>query len=386
MMSSFSGSNDSNKLEGGVGPKGTAPLVFWDGSGLGSPYSGIANYGANLFSSLKKLNVEPTIIAPSMPCFGQQQTVIAQPRIFAPLGTSKLFWPEAAFKHAARLAQGKRAVFHGLANINAPLLSKAKNIATVLTVHDLIPLLVPTQVSKAYFLQFSFAMNRLVKRVDGIACCSEWTAATLRERYPNLTAKVVVVRNGRPKTFDPKFDRSSKAETDILTVSRFEPYKNLGVIGKVAQLSDPSLKFHVVSDTRCESYYREHFGKLLAEGRIKLYRDLSEEALDVLFKKSHCYFQPSTYEGFCIPVMTALSHALPIVYLQGSAIGETALPEFSVGVDRNDADAFLEAIYLAIKKSQKPDFIEITKSLFLKFPTWDDAALKLKNLYTDLAP
>jgi hypothetical protein len=84
--------------------------------------------------------------------------------------------------------------------------------------------------------------------------------------------------------------------------------------------------------------------------------------------------------------MTAFSHALPIVYLKGSAIGETALPEFSVGVDRNDADAFLEAIYRAIKKSEKPDFIEITKSLFLKFPTWDDAALKLKNLYTDLAP
>jgi hypothetical protein len=77
---------------------------------------------------------------------------------------------------------------------------------------------------------------------------------------------------------------------------------------------------------------------------------------------------------------------LPIAYLNGSATGETALPDFSVGVDRVDTDAFLEAIYLAMRKTENPDFLENTKKLFLKFPTWDDAALKLKNLYTDLAP
>ena len=384
-MSSFSGSNDTKNTVG-VGPKGTAPLVFWDGSGLASPYSGIANYGANLFSSIKKHGVVPTIVASSPPFFGQEQTVIATPKVFAPVGTSKLFWPEASFAKAVELANGQRSVFHGLANINVPIWSSSKKVATVLTVHDIIPLLAPNQVSKAYFLQFSFALKRLVQRVDAVVCCSEWTAQTLRSMFPKLTANVSVIRNGRPEVFDPRLSDIKEARKEILTVSRFEPYKNLDIVGKIAQKSDKLLTFHIVSDERCQKFYSEHFSQLLAAGRIKLYKNLSEKDLAALFKKAHCYLQPSTYEGFCIPVMTALSHAVPIAYLKGSAIGETALPDFSVGVDRIDADAFLEAIYLALKKSEKSDFLENTKKLFLKFPTWDNAALKLKTLYTDLAP
>jgi glycosyltransferase involved in cell wall biosynthesis len=384
-MSSVSGSHDTINTVG-VGPKGTAPLVFWDGSGLASPYSGIANYGEHLFSALKKHGVNPTIVAPAIPYFGQEQSVIAKPKIFAPLGTSKLFWPEASFAKAVILANGRPAVFHGLANINMPIWSKAKNFATVLSVQDLIPLLAPTQVSTPFFVQFSFAMKRLVQKVDAIVCCSEWTAKTVREKFPNLRAKVVVVRIGRPNNFVPTSNVDESGKKSVLTVSRFEPYKNLDVIGLIAKKADPGLTFHIVSDERCERFFHENFGDLVSAGRIKIYKKLSEEALNTLFSQANCYFQPSSFEGFCIPAMTAASHALPIAYLKGSATGETALPDFSVGVDRVDADGFLEAIYLAMKKSKNPTFIENTKNLFLNFPTWDDAALKLKNLYTDLAP
>jgi glycosyltransferase involved in cell wall biosynthesis len=387
-MSSLSGSSGSKKKNDtvGVGPKGTAPLVFWDGSGLEGPYSGIANYGANLFTAFRKFDVAPTIVASSLPFFGHDQTVIAKPKIFAPLGTSKLFWPEASFAKAVELAKGRRSVFHGLANINAPIWSKAKNFATVISVQDLIPFFAPTQVSTPFFLQFSFAMKRLVQKVDAIVCCSEWTARTVREKFPNLRAKVVVVRIGRPDNFVPgsKLDESGKKS--VLTVSRFEPYKNLNIIGSIAKKADSALTFHLVSDERCETFFRENFAELVMSGRIKIYKKLSEDALNTLFMRANCYFQPSSFEGFCIPAMTAASCGLPIAYLNGSATGETALPDFSVGVDRVDTDAFLEAIYLAMRKTENPDFLENTKKLFLKFPTWDDAALKLKNLYTDLAP
>ncbi len=385
MTSSFSGLNDTINSDG-IGPKGTVPLVFWDGSGLASPYSGIANYGMKLFSAFEKHHVVPTIVAPSLPYFGQEHTVIAKPKIFAPLGTSKLLWPEASFSKAVELSKGRSSVFHGLANINAPIWSKAKNFAIILSVQDLIPLLAPTQVSKFFFAQFSFAMKRLVQKVDAVVCCSEWTAATVRTMFPNLRAKVVVVRIGRPATFEPGVKGGEIGKKSVLTVSRFEAYKNLDVIGEIAQKSDPALTFHIVSDARCEEFYQQQYSSLLASGRIRLYKNLSEDALDALFKQAHCYFQPSSFEGFCIPAMTAASHAVPIAYLKGSAVGETALSDFSVGVDRNDADEFLGAIYLAMKKSEKLDFLENTKKLFMKFPTWDDAALKLKNLYAELAP
>lgn len=375
-----------NKKNNGVVPPGTAPLVFWDGYGLQQPYSGISYYAQNLYLALKTIGVSPYLVAPAPPFFSCDNSVLPAAEPFKKIMNSKLVWPGRSFAKATELAEkaGKSAVFHGLSNITVPMRKKA-GPPTVVTIHDLIPLLAPRLVSTAYYLQFAFAVERIVHAVDQIVAVSDWTAETLKERFPKSAGKIMVIKNGRPAAFRAVRKNPSGGPLAVLTVSRFEPYKNLSVIGEIALRSEKKMTFDLVSDQRASTFFRQHYRALVENGTIKLHVNLGENEIDRLYESSDCYFQPSLYEGFCLPVVKAASFAVPVAFLKGSAIDEVALPEFSVGAAKNDADSFLDAIQMAVSKRENPVFYENIKVKFLQFSSWDDAALRLKNLYTALS-
>jgi glycosyltransferase involved in cell wall biosynthesis len=372
--------------ENGAVPKGTASFVFWDGYGLANQYSGVGFYAWKMHEALAKLRVNPNIIAPEQPFFGGDGVTVVSSQLPGKIAGSKLVWPRIAYAHAAKVLgrSDGRGVFHGLSNINVPWHADHRRLKTVVTVHDLTPLIAPNLVSKAYALQFSFAIRRIVRDVDAIVAVSDWTARTIREFFPKAAAKIRVIRNGRPQEFGGKSRPYVYREKSILTVSRFEPYKNLQMIGKMAELTGKELTFNVVTDRRAEHFFRSFHPRLLAEGRIRIHAETSGRTLEALYAKTDCYLQPSLYEGFCLPVLDAVARGIPVAFLKGSAVDEIALPAYASGAEKNTPDSFLEAIQSAVNKAQFPEFLENTKNSFLGFPTWDDAAKSLKSLYTEL--
>lgn len=379
-------SEPRNDMSKDAVPKSTASFVFWDGYGLSNRYSGVGVYGFKLYNALQKLRVNPNIIASEKPFFGQEGVTVVPAPFPKKLTTSKLLWPQISYRRAADVLKSHtgKGVFHGLSNINVPWRGHDPRLRTVVTVHDLTPLIAPNLVSKPYAIQFAFAMKRIVRDVDVIVAVSEWTAQTLREFFPKAEAKVRVVKNGRPDDFVGKPRPYVYREKSVLTVSRFEPYKNLKKIGSMAEIAGRELTFNVVSDRRAEAYFREHHSRLLVEGRIRIHTETSERTLDALFGKADCYLQPSLYEGFGLPLLDAVARGLPVVFLRGSAVDEIALPAYASAADKNEPEAFIEAIQSAVAKGQAPDFLENAKRHFLAFPTWDDAAGSLKSLYTEL--
>ena len=157
----------SEVISSGVAPEGSTPLVFWDGYGLGNSHSGVGYYAVSLYESLKKISVDPVVIAPSQPFFGTK-SVVPPLKFPKKIRSSKLFWPAKSFCEAEKLAakNGKPAVFHGLSNINVPIINRPRTLSTVVTIHDITPLLAPNLVSRTYYLQFAFAMKRLIPLVD----------------------------------------------------------------------------------------------------------------------------------------------------------------------------------------------------------------------------
>lgn len=374
-----------NKRSNGVVPTGTAPLVFWDGYGLGHPYSGVGHYAYSLFEALRPIGVSPIIVSAEPVFFPCQNELVQAKSHLKKILNSKLIWPSRSYDRGGYLAKksGEKAVFHGLSNITVPL-KKKSGPATVVTIHDLIPLLAPRMVSPAYYLQFAFAIGQVIQSVDHIVTVSDWTARTIIERFPEAAGKLSVIKNGRPLDFRSTGKKIRDATSSVLTVSRFEPYKNLPVIGAIAERCKKTMTFDLVSDQRAEDFFMRTYGDLIRTGIIRLHKNLDEVGIGKLYEAADCYFQPSLYEGFCLPVMDAASYALPVAFLKGSAIDEIALPEFSVGAGKNDVEDFIDAIQGAVLKRNSAEFYGIAKEKFLGFPTWDDAALSLKNLYTAL--
>ena len=73
--------------------------------------------------------------------------------------------------------------FHGLANFNVPI---AKQILrTVLTIHDIIPLIAKGEVSRSSNLQLSILLKLVFPSRTKLLCVSSWTKDSFDSYFPN---------------------------------------------------------------------------------------------------------------------------------------------------------------------------------------------------------
>jgi glycosyltransferase involved in cell wall biosynthesis len=127
-------------------------------------------------------------------------------------------------------------VFHALSNFNLPL-QRVVGTRLVLTVHDLIPLRAPDNVSAAFRWQFRLWLSRSVVVADRVLAVSAHTRDQLRARFPGVEATVV------PNGVDhvdavPAPDRISQQWIDaqhlppgfILYAGALEARKNVGLV------------------------------------------------------------------------------------------------------------------------------------------------------------
>src|SRR5688572_30660567 len=94
-----------------------------------------------------------------------------------------------------RLERERPDVFHAVCNFNLPL-TRAPATRFVLTVHDLIPLLLPETVSTAYRWQFKLWLGRSLRVADAVICVSETTKRALLERFDVEHSRLHVVHHG----------------------------------------------------------------------------------------------------------------------------------------------------------------------------------------------
>ena len=93
------------------------------------------------------------------------------------------------------LAGIEEPLFHGLCNFNLPPV-RVPGKRMVLTVHDVIPELLPQTVSLAYRWQFRLWLTRSVRIADRIICVSRKTRDDLLQRFQLDEAKLSVVYHG----------------------------------------------------------------------------------------------------------------------------------------------------------------------------------------------
>lgn len=355
------------------------PIIFWDGYGLGVHNSGVFVHGLKIARALEHEAVNPCLVtteewSTSMP--RMDAAILKDHFLFQKIYNSKLIWPlrvRIAVERYLR-EQSNHGILHGLANFNlADWNRKYSRLKTVLTVHDLIPLLEPSSVSKALALQFRFGFPRAIAAADRIICVSKWTRDTLLDRYPAVHKKVVVIPNGidRPKALAPKNKRSGPIK--ILCVSRWESYKNLELLFEIAKLAGSAFEVNLVTNRHISSPY------------VRVHQQLTSQELNDLQASVDVYVHPSRYEGYCLPAAEALISGTPVVYLKGSGIDEVVGNQVGFGVAAGSPPLkWIEVIRDAAEFALSSEFLDQLQIWLGKLATWQDAALALKTLYNEL--
>ncbi len=369
----------------------TNTQVYWDGYGIWNIHSGISVHARKLWLALSELNLHPKIVVPEqfLDRLTDCETMAIKPFWPQSISLSKLVWPKMVEARISSHQRGSKdtIIVHGLSNINLSQ-SRHPRVKKVLTVHDLIPLLVPESVSKPYYLQFKFILPRLLNIVDRVICVSQWTKNTLEQFFPQHAGKYLVIPNGFPckaqMPSQPLPDEPNRG-IDLLSVSRWEEYKNLAFLLNILRRSSSQLRLTIVTDSNGVTRLKELAADLIEQKAVKLQMNLSDAELSELYRHSDLYVHTSRYEGFCLPAAEALNHGLPVVYQSGSGIDETIGSRVGIGLsEQATTEDWVDAVEKASFWKNSRQFKENLESHLDSVATWKHSAYALLQCYQNL--
>jgi glycosyltransferase involved in cell wall biosynthesis len=269
-----------------------------------------------------------------------------------------------------------------------------KPFPTVVTVHDLIPLVFPEhfpsglrgamkwQVQKlslqgaSQIITDSIASKKDIQRIVG---CAE---NSIHPIYlaPPLTPRAVTAKG----TFEAVRRKYGLTESFLLYVGDINWNKNIpGLIKASAAFSLPlvlvgkafldlSLEETREIDRLVSTLGREKF--VIRPGFVP------DEDLVFLYESATCLVQPSHYEGFGLPVLEAFTSGCPVVVADNSSLSEIAGP--GIRVNSNSVESITKGIQtvLALSKEKRSQLVEKGHEWVRQF-SWKKVAHETVGVY-----
>lgn len=257
--------------------------------------------------------------------------------------------PQALRQHRPRL-------FHALANFNLPL-ERTAGVPYVLTVHDLVPLLLPETVSTAFRWQFRLWLARAVTVAEQIICVSDVARRSLEAAVEVEPTKLTVIHHGvdHVEQVAPP-DATTVAWLDalglpspfVLYAGALDARKNVElVLAAVARLHAGGRKATLVLAGQ------RWFGSGPIEKELLRLKErgvdvrplgyLADPVFYALMKRAGVFVFPSRYEGFGLPPLEAMRLGVPTIISDAGSLPEVCgAGAWQVGVD--DVDGLAERL------------------------------------------
>jgi len=224
-------------------------------------------------------------------------------------------------------------LFHGT-NFDVPL---RRRCATVLTIHDLSPLLYPETHTRRSVKRARRRLPMMVRLADAIITPTETVRGELAEYLKGTQEKIFAIPEAARAIFQPVDFAATESvrrrlgigDEFLLAVGTIEPRKNLEVLitafEEVVRARPASGLQLVIAGAAgwLSGPLFEAFGKSPARERIILTRYLHDDDLRALYSSCRAFVYPSIYEGFGLPPLEAMACGAPVIASDIPALSET---------------------------------------------------------------
>ena len=273
-----------------------------------------------------------------------------------------------------------------------------KRTKTVVTIHDLIPLIYPKYYPPGIRGRFKFLVQKvLVKRVGGIITVSETSKKDIVRFLGIPQEKIQVIYEAPRKIFkkletgDWKLEikkRYSLPNRFVLYVGDVNYSKNilglaeackmaktpLVIVGKQAANENVNLS-HPENQPFAE--FLEKYGK---DPKVLRLGFVSDEDLVAIYNSATVYCQPSFYEGFGLPVLEAMACGIPVVAAKTQALVEIA-DKVAFFADPGKPEDIAEKISELLENSELRAQLIREGGKRAKEFSWDKTAKETIDLY-----
>jgi glycosyltransferase involved in cell wall biosynthesis len=305
-------------------------------------------------------------------------------------------YPWQAFKQQK---SPKRTINHVLDHGYGHLLYILDPRCTIVTVHDLIPLVrwrgrIPS-VSRGEKPWLNLLSTHALRRAVHLIADSESTRCDLIELGRCDPDKITVVPLGLSPDFRPYVvqDRLYQRSQWGLPVDSFCIFtsgshfnKNqIGSLEAFARLLRLSSKnFHLVTTAQPTDEWSRALLALVIGNRVKLVKAHSLEQMVGLYNSVDCLLFPSLYEGFGLPPLEAMACGIPVVTSNAASLPEV-VGKAALMCDAQDHDGLASALNrLSTDTSLRDSLIEQGLTHARQF-TWEAAARKTVEVYEKVA-
>jgi glycosyltransferase involved in cell wall biosynthesis len=254
---------------------------------------------------------------------------------------------------------GNEALWHNpQSGIGAP---QKRGFALVVTIHDLIPLMMPQAAKPGFLALFEEQVPRAVLQSDMLITPSEHTKADLVRLLGVTPGRITVTGEAPLPCFRPVPQADARAKVAarhglkdpyVLYVGGFSPRKNLGALVEAFARAKPDLgdgrKLAIAGSPDAALGQALELAHRLGCGKhIACLGHVGQGDMPYLYSAADVFVYPSLYEGFGLPPLEAMACGCPVVASDAASLPEVCGPA-ALLVDARDPGALAAAIAHAV--------------------------------------
>lgn len=301
-------------------------ILAFDAKRLFNNFTGLGNYSRTLVRNLKTFYPEHEyhLFSPKIVKNAETEYFLDAGKFTVHTSNTPLWRTIGMSREINTLAPD---IFHGLSH-ELPL-GLRPEIQTVVTFHDLIYELYPTQFGVWDRYLYAFKYRYAAKTADMIVCISQSTKEDLLDLYHVPENKIQVVYQSCHEIFQTFSPDSGKKDFYLYVGSLIERKNIKNAIRAYAMLDIAYQKPFVIVGSGPKKYVHEikdlisRFG---LSAHFEFISHVDNEQLINLYDRSFLLCYPSVYEGFGIPVIEALFRKKPVITSDLSSLPEAAGP------------------------------------------------------------
>lgn len=337
-------------------------IVYWNGARKSAPLSGIKRYEEELFENVEALRRDLHL----------ERIQRADSRI---LGSMVFSWfvryrrRDADIVHATGPTIAPAAYFRGLRKF-------------IVTVFDLSPILYPSEYFQdtSFRIQWMFSLKAL-KKADRIIAISEFIKKEVVSLAGINESIIDVVHLGvEHAKYHPMGKEQCKKRFGLNTEER-----HILVVASNLEKKRMDLTQKVFTEVR----KRRGDVKLIKAGYAQAVSGegiintgwVPEAEMPILYNAADIFLHTSEYEGFCLPILEAMSCGLPVVVSNKASIPEVVGSYGNmVDLDADDViEQFVNKIFSCIDKGIDEEAIEQSRNF-----SWQKTAQQTIKVYEKL--
>jgi glycosyltransferase involved in cell wall biosynthesis len=309
--------------------------VGFDGAMLRAPHTGSGQYSAALIAAVRELpEIAMTVLSPAPLPTEPTALVVSPPRLLTRERMRKVWWEQIGIGRAAR--QAGVAVVH-IPYFAAPL---RQAIPHVVTVHDVIPLLIPAyaggRAMRAYLRLVSAGTRRAAQVIADSECSRRDAIRVLALDDERVTTIPLAMPAGYGATRDARMiarlrDRYGLHDARIVfNVAGLDVRKDVATLlrafARVSAELDDTVRLVIGGVAHGNAALYPDLVPLARElgiaDHVSFIGAISDEEKVAFYQMADCYVAPSRYEGFGLTPLEAMACGAPVVAADASCTPE----------------------------------------------------------------